>query len=279
MKDWIHENSEDKKNQRVVVVHCKAEKGRSGTMACSYLISECGWKPSEALARFTERRMRSGFGQGVSIPSQLRWVGYVDRWTRNGKVYIESQIEIMEVHVWGLRDDVMVFIEGYAEEEKEVKLFHMFTNKEQISTNGNVNIVSDMASREAEADRTKKNRYETLKKRNGGLGLASGTATSGKTDVHSSRGVVIFKPAARVILPTSDINIAFERRVCRIVTSVAHVWFNAFFEGSGPEKKGRADGDGVFEIDWDKMDGIRGSTQKGGHALDRLVIFWKAYNP
>jgi protein-tyrosine phosphatase len=78
MRNWLLEGEEKGKegkgNGRVVVVHCKAGKGRSGTMACSYLISECGWKPEEALARFTERRMRPGFGQGVSIPSQLRWV-------------------------------------------------------------------------------------------------------------------------------------------------------------------------------------------------------------
>ena len=102
MRNWLREENEngEKKERkgRVVVVHCKAGKGRSGTMACSYLISECGWKPEEALARFTERRMRPGFGQGVSIPSQLRYVGYVDRWTNFGKVYVERQIEIMEVH-------------------------------------------------------------------------------------------------------------------------------------------------------------------------------------
>ncbi|KMU72889.1 hypothetical protein CISG_09850 [Coccidioides immitis RMSCC 3703] len=35
---------------------------------------------ANALKQFTERRMRVGFGPGVSIPSQVRYVGYVDRW-------------------------------------------------------------------------------------------------------------------------------------------------------------------------------------------------------
>ena len=78
MRNWLKDSEED---GHVVVVHCKAGKGRSGTMACSYLISEEGWTPENAMQRFTERRMRPGFGVGISIPSQQRWIRYVDRWT------------------------------------------------------------------------------------------------------------------------------------------------------------------------------------------------------
>ena len=49
------ETLEKRKKNRVVVVHCKAGKGRSGTVSCSYLIAEEGWDPEEALARFTQR--------------------------------------------------------------------------------------------------------------------------------------------------------------------------------------------------------------------------------
>src|SRR5690242_21019320 len=76
MRNWLKA-----KEGRVVVVHCKAGKGRSGTASCSYLVSEEGWPMEKALQRFTERRMRPGMGyKGVSIPSQLRWLTYVDRW-------------------------------------------------------------------------------------------------------------------------------------------------------------------------------------------------------
>lgn len=304
MRNWLREDPREgvermvERKGRVVVVHCKAGKGRSGTMACSYLISECGWKPSEALARFTERRMRPGFGQGVSIPSQLRWVGYVDRWTRSGKMYVERQIEIMEVHVWGLRDGVKVQVEGYVDEGKTIKLFHVFTKKERVVIEGNTpggggftDMISDMAGFQNEGKVPESKSQDALDGasstaprptiiRNG----TSGSVTPETTGAESGGGAVIFKPATRVILPSSDINIDFERRNkasmgWTMVTAVAHVWFNTYFEGNGSEQNGKPDDNGVFEIEWDKMDGIKGSSRKGTRALDRLAVVWKAYDP
>ena len=84
-------------------------------------------------------------------------------------------------------------------------------------------------------------------------------------------------------LPHSDVNISVERRnrthkslSLTMVSAVAHVWFNAFFEGSGPERHGNADANGVFSIDWDAMDGIKGSSRKGSRALDRMAVVWRA---
>jgi protein-tyrosine phosphatase len=295
MRNWLREedgNGENKERKgRVAVVHCKAGKGRSGMMACSYLISECGWKPGEALARFTERRMRPGFGQGVSIPSQLRWIGYVDRWTNSGKVYVERQIEILEVHVWGLRDGVKVQVEGFVNEGKTIKLFHVFTKKERVVIEGTApggggftDIISDMAGFQKQGKvQASKSEMEvsdaTANKPNRGS-----SSTSLDTGNEAGGGAVIFKSSSRIILPSSDINLDFERRNkasigWAMVTAVAHVWFNAYFEGNGPEQNGKPNDSGVFEIDWDKMDGIKGSSRKGTRALDRLAVVWKAYDP
>lgn len=287
----VGEKREDEK-KRVVVVHCKAGKGRSGTMACSYLISECGWEPSEALARFTERRMRPGFGQGVSIPSQLRWVGYVDRWTKGGKTYVDRQVEIMEVHVWGLREGVKVQVEGFVDEGKTIKVFHVFHKKERVIVEGNApggggikDKVSDMAGFPSESQyRASKSadQLSTIKSPTDPSTATNSSAASIEvTGAESGGGAVIFRPSTRVILPTSDINIDFERRNkasmgWTMVTAVAHVWFNVFFEGNGPEQIGVPDENGVFEIEWDKMDGIKGSSRKGTRAFDKLSVVWQA---
>lgn len=354
------------------MVHCKAGKGRSGTMACSYLIAECGWRAEDALARFTERRMRPGFGAGVSIPSQLRWVSYVDRWAKaGGKRYVDRAVEVVEVHVWGLRHGVKVAVEGFAEEGKKIKVFHTFKGEERIVVEGDapggggvVDLVQDMARygvrttvddkgevvEEADygaitgatgSENGKDKKEEEIPSRSsskrlkgsrttGLMGKLSGrrkgssqslsqmgkdgkrtktipmsetpqsTALPGQGESRSrstaslQNGVsfanrsepggqaVIFKPVNPIVIPNSDINISVERRNrapanlgLTMVTAVAHVWFNVFFEGNGPEQDGKPDTSGVFEIEWDKMDGIKGSSQKGTRALDRLSAVWR----
>lgn len=295
MRDWL--KGPDSEKGRTIVVHCKAGKGRSGTSACSYLISEEGWSVEDALTRFTSRRMRSGFGSGVSIPSQLRWVGYVDWWTRHGKVYVERQIEILEVHVWGLRDGVKVAVAGYVEEGKVIKTFHTFDRKERMVVDGESQKTINCASVPDHLNE----KVLPLQESNLNATPSSPSYLSSiysKTAYEPGADAVIFRPETPIVLPTSDINIDFERRNkatygLTMVTSVAHVWFNAFFESqrssttpadhgtasvvtADPPKADTLPDSGVFEIDWEAMDGIKGSARKGTRALDRLAVVWRA---
>jgi len=284
MRNWLHE-----KDDRVVVVHCKAGKGRSGTVSCSYLIAEEGWDMEEAKQRFTERRMRPGFGAGISIPSQIRTLTYVDRWTKGGKKYIERPAEVLEVHVWGLRDGVKLSVEGFAEEGKQIKTFHTFNGKEREIIKGDIkkdagfaDVVQDVMGRGKNTALQKKDETpgpdpeDLLEKEQNNVSRTSTNTLDGTTG-----GDVVFRPTSRVVLPSSDINIDVERRNktklggFTMVTAVAHVWFNIFFEGQGPEKGGRPDESGVFEIDWDAMDGVKGSSRKGTRAFDRMAVVWK----
>ncbi|EFX05383.1 phosphatidylinositol-trisphosphate 3-phosphatase pten [Grosmannia clavigera kw1407] len=337
MHQWLQGEDEDgttdRKNGRVVVVHCKAGKGRSGTMACSYLISEYGWSSEEALNRFTQRRMRPGFGSGITIPSQVRWIGYVERWARQGgKRYVDRPVEIVEIHVWGLRHGVKLAIEGYVDEGKKIHVFHTFGGDERFIVEGNppgggglVDLVSDMAGahsgsprREAGADKAKKERdrpKQDIKRPETDNVLANNASQNKPSLEDKSRSspalvtykssspqpsrqqsfrfaaqdepggqAVIFKPKEPIRIPNSDVNVCIERRNrtapnimgLTMVTSVAHVWFNAYFEGNGPEQDGQPDENGVFDIDWEKLDGIKGSSQKGSRAADRLAVVWRA---
>ncbi|KAM0693101.1 hypothetical protein Q7P36_007658 [Cladosporium allicinum] len=233
MKNWLHE-----KEGRVVVVHCKAGKGRSGTVSCSYLIAEEGWDMEEAKQRFTDRRMRPGFGSGISIPSQIR------------------TLREREVVKRGINDET-----GFAD------------------------VVQDVMGRGKNTVLQKKDETPARDTDNGSSDKdpkpVSRAATSDTLD-DSTCGDVVFRPTTRIVLPSSDINIDVERRNktkmggFTMVTAVAHVWFNVFFEGQGPEKGGQPDDSGVFEIDWDAMDGVKGSSRKGTRAFDRIAVVWKA---
>ncbi|KEY66269.1 hypothetical protein S7711_02735 [Stachybotrys chartarum IBT 7711] len=333
------EAKEDSRKKRVVVVHCKAGKGRSGTISCSYLISEQGWKAEDALARFTERRMRPNFGAGVSIPSQLRWVSYVDRWTRGGKRYLDRPVEIVEIHVWGLRNGVKVTVEGFANEGKKIDVLHTFRKHERLIVEGDApesggigEMVWDMAGykldkketapEEADMADSTNNGNEPKKGSSGSLGTGgkmlkkgtklirkvstirpssppepepaagnintpsslSSTATSDTTtDADPGGMAVILKPSSPIAIAGSDVCLSVELRNrahksigLTMVSAVAHVWFNTFFEGQGPEQGGTPSDNGVFTIDWEAMDGIKGSSRKGARALDRVTVVWRA---
>ena len=292
MRDWLKGPGSEK--GRTVVVHCKAGKGRSGTSVCSYLISEEGWNLEDALTRFTSRRMRIGFGSGVSIPSQLRWIGYVDWWTKHGKIYVERQIEIIEVHVWGLRDGVKVAVEGYVEDGKVIKAYHTFDRKERVITDGESQNMANTATRANE----KTPHLEESNVQADPSHPYDSSSVNSKQTYETGADAVLFRPDRPIVLPTSDINIDLERRNkatygLTMVTSVAHVWFNAFFESqysstsqpdstkllvdtAQPIKTDTLPNSGVFEIGWDAMDGIKGSARKGTRALDRLAVVWRA---
>ncbi|KAF4123076.1 PTPc DSPc [Geosmithia morbida] len=348
-----------KESKRVAVVHCKAGKGRSGTVSCSYLIAEEGWTAEDALQRFTQRRMRPQFGAGVTIPSQLRWVGYVDRWTRGGKLYVDRPIEIVELRVVGLRNGVRLDVEGFEDEGKRIVSLHTFDRSERRIVHGDppdggglADAVWDLAGypaakAPAQADLAEaanderpgggadtapstSTKLDLLRKQStklirmasaasifkGGGGTSttaaaaapaaeegktpesggeqqqqqqhrqqSSSASSFVTDEEPGGKSVVFRPKTPIIVPNSDVNISVERRNrarkgmgLTVTTAVGHVWFNAYFEGGGPEKEkdgGRPDTEGVFSIAWEAMDGIKGTSRKGTRALDSLEVVWR----
>lgn len=297
MRNWLHRldpetgdkgTSETNAQKRVAVVHCKAGKGRSGTIAASYLISQEGWKKEDALQRFTDRRMRVGFGNGVSIPSQLRYVGYVDRWTNQlEKRYVDRPVEILEIHIWGLRDGVKVGVDGYVDEGKKIKSFHLFHRKERTvvgASDNNITPASTPISTPSQDHLSSKGTSPAPPISTSATmsPLASQSDSSSSMSEISRRAItkhnlsaVIFRPNKRIMLPNSDVNIDLERRSkasytgFAMVTSVAHVWFNAFFEGGAEHDSG------VFETEWDAMDGVKGSARKGIRSFERLKVVWR----
>lgn len=78
VQDWL---KRDELN--VAAVHCKAGKGRSGTMICALLLyAGVVSRPQDAVTWFA--RVRGGRRSGVTIPSQLRYVAMFAQWLKEG---------------------------------------------------------------------------------------------------------------------------------------------------------------------------------------------------
>ncbi|GJJ79031.1 phosphatidylinositol-3,4,5-trisphosphate 3-phosphatase and dual-specificity protein phosphatase PTEN [Entomortierella parvispora] len=71
VSDWLHTVEGN-----VVAIHCKAGKGRTGVMICSFLV-HCGSTAEDAIKLYGEKRTHDGCG--VTIPSQLRYIRYYEQ--------------------------------------------------------------------------------------------------------------------------------------------------------------------------------------------------------
>ena len=69
-------------NDNLVVIHCKAGKGRTGLVICCYLIySQFSIDAKSAMEYYGEKRTKNK--KGVTLPSQKRYIEYFDYYLKN----------------------------------------------------------------------------------------------------------------------------------------------------------------------------------------------------
>lgn len=198
----------------VAVIHCKAGKGRSGLATCGYLLARGGMTESEARTLFTEKRMRVGFGEGLSIPSQRRYLRYLEQWHRAGEsTYRPQKVRIDSVVVRGLRNGCRLTLRRFEEGGARITTAHTFSDAEtgQAEGDSSVTVLTAVGGLEVEDD----------------------------VCVYLSRG-----------------------------NAFAHFWFNTVLETE------RRPGEHSFEIEWEEVDGWKGTRWRGSKAYDSVKVHW-----
>lgn len=110
-------------SQHVAVLHCKAGKGRSGTVASAYLMMKFKMTFDQATQVFTNMRMRPSFGQGISITSQRRYLKYFHDFVH----VLNCQYKPIDIYI----DEIKVYRQVY--QELDLKLARYQENGKSIT--------------------------------------------------------------------------------------------------------------------------------------------------
>ncbi|CCH40961.1 Phosphatidylinositol-3,4,5-trisphosphate 3-phosphatase [Wickerhamomyces ciferrii] len=114
--------------ENVVVIHCKMGKGRSGLVVCAYLMLYLNFTKNEACELFTSKRMKPGFGNGVSIISQLEYLSYCELYSkcRSYKPQKIAYIETIKIfHVENSYTPLLLNFDGYSSNDELVRYFEL----------------------------------------------------------------------------------------------------------------------------------------------------------
>ncbi|KAF8457545.1 protein-tyrosine phosphatase-like protein [Kalaharituber pfeilii] len=248
----------------ILLVHCKAGKGRSGTLLSSYLTAFSHLHGTDrqpmtalqAMSVFTAARMRPGFGEGVSIASQRRYVRYVEKWFT--QLQQGHQVPDAFPRVRVPVDSIRVTVVNPAAKGLKVKLAGYSPPR---CGDGRAWCMAEPIE---------------LEPRGRGLGSADGMEAATVYTISGSRQ----HHSPRSYLLSSDICIMISRRALNgvVTLSKARAWFNPYLEekevdaGTDDEDDTRSRWRWRFEAGFEEMEGVKGTSWRGWKVCERVVV-------
>lgn len=240
----------DESPKHVAVLHCKAGKGRAGTMCCAYMMADSEILTlKEAIDILTQKRMREFAGDSVSIKSQKRYLEYWHRYLR-GSLLEKRRFD--------------AYNSGAALLGRERSHITSITFKGIPATSDKDAfglLFAIQAYQKAPGSAHGTQIVELYRQRNVELQLTNGSCTA--------------KITKNIYLDctTGDVKIA--------INDVEYTWLNIFYEtlafcnGKLPTNHSRKLISASFSSSWDDFDGFKGTGLLGKKLFDSLEILWQ----
>lgn len=244
-------------NANVAVLHCKSGKGRSGTFFCSYLLYrkillQKDINPHLAIEIYTKRRMRRAAGDGVSILSQRR---YLDYWFE----YLQMEDELKELFDKFSRDESIFDL-------KKSCITMIKVNDLKMSYSSDLDLIFES--------------YIEHQNFPNGVEIRE-VYRINSSDIRKQTNDKI------IIVPGEQINLAEVKDMRISINQWCYSWFNIFLETlhSNPANLFAIDSlvdntqfiKGKYTLNWEDLDGFKGTHQRGRKLFGSLDIFWRLY--
>ncbi|KAL6451393.1 PTEN Phosphatidylinositol 3 [Candida maltosa Xu316] len=182
------------------VLHCKAGKGRSGSLCCAYLVlqlrNDSSLSLEDILRIYTRKRMNSFGKDGISIKSQRRYLNYwydMVHWENLRQAYVSWTQLAKVIRIYSIR------ISGFAMFYSP-GLYFTISEYRKLETNTVVNELITLDKSNARIDANDNNWK-------------------------------IYEPDTPIDVTSEDIMIG--------IKSSDYLWFNVFFEGNKSNGSGR----------------------------------------
>lgn len=255
------------KTNVVAVLHCKAGKGRSGTLCCAYLIyqkyqkyhqshqshSNKTFTLEDILLIYTTKRMNYLIGgEGISIISQKRYLQYWYDYIHN-KQLRESYINWL---------NIMKFI--------NLKIIRIGGLKLSNIDYLNISILTYITKIETDTNGNSNNRSNTIVKEL--IQLTNENCDIDNHDDGHDDYWITYNIHDLKIFQLEDIMIGIQ--------SWSYIWFNIFFESFKSNGHGHGHSHGHHNnnkvlFNWDDdIDGFKGFKQKGIKLFNEIELQW-----